>query len=59
VCGSHHAEGNLERDHLWQQRPGTILNVAFFRGDVFANRFHEGHFAVFFGWPAQRLNEWL
>jgi hypothetical protein len=31
--------------------------VAFFRGDVFANRFHEGHFADCFRWMPQRLNE--
>jgi hypothetical protein len=53
------AERKLELDDLREQRPGTILNVAFFRGDVFANRFDEGHFAVCFRWTAQRLNELL
>jgi hypothetical protein len=59
VGGSHHTELNLELDDLREQRPGTILNVAFFRGDVFANRFDECHFAVCFRWMPQQLNELL
>ena len=59
VRGGHHAERNLELDDLREQRPGTILNVAFFRGDVLANSFDEGHFAVCFRWAEQRLKELL
>jgi hypothetical protein len=57
--GSHHAECNLELNDLREKRPGTSLNVAFFRGNVSANRFDEGHFAVCFRWMPQRLNELL
>jgi hypothetical protein len=59
VRGGYHADCNLELDDLREQRPGTILNVAFFCADVFANRFDEGHFAVCFRWMPQRLNELL